>query len=716
MRYSLSRVLAAGPQAWALAAGVGLLAAGEVRAQQQLPGIVVQGSSIAVSPPKKPVPAVDEAPAPSQAKPAASQSSQPSGGGVPADAGPAPASDGGSAARGGEGAQTPGQLLTNQGTSTTVVTGAELRAQQIRHAADALRSLPGVSVNRTGGNAGVTQVRIRGAEGNHTLVLIDGVEANSATDGEFDFSNLATEDIERIEILRGPQSGLYGSGAVGGVVNIVTRSGRGPLTVTARGETGGLSTKDGAVSVSGGTDKAWGLVSMHTRHSGGFNISATGLEKDSNFISTFMAKGGFALGEHLQFSGMVRRTEKKGDRDGEDYSVPASALVPQIDAPNRFTLLNWIGNVEGKLTLAEGRWVTSARAERNVLTADDLDIGMFGMFYDKYRGETDRLKFASTYRLETSAIPHVRHFITGLVEKTDESFIVFTSDNKEHVRERKSAVGEIKGEYFDHLFLNASVRRDDNDVFQDFTTWRATASLKVPETAFRLHAGIGTGVKLPSLFEQFGRAPVFFTPNPNLRPETSEGWDAGVEVTFLGGRLVLDATHFDSTLENKIRRSGFTTINVIGTSTREGWEYTARVEPLTGLKFGAAYTRLTAREPSGLVELRRPEHSALLDASYAFAGGRGNVTLAARYNGVIVDEALTGGFKNVRVPLDDYWLMSAAAAFKVTPQLEVFGRVENLLDTKYHEIYGFESAGLAAYAGIKLTFEDPSTASWAKYK
>ena len=114
----------------------------------------------------------------------------------------------------------------------TVVTGEELRRQQVRNAADALRSLPGVSVNRSGGVGNLTQVRIRGAEGNHTLVLIDGIEANNTADGEFDFSNLSAEDIERIEVIRGPMSGLYGSNAVGGVINIITRRGQGPLTVT----------------------------------------------------------------------------------------------------------------------------------------------------------------------------------------------------------------------------------------------------------------------------------------------------------------------------------------------------------------------------------------------------------------------------------------------------------------------------------------------------
>src|SRR5690606_39136750 len=152
--------------------------------------------------------------------------------------------------------------LAHLGTAVTVVTGEDLQRQQIRHAADALRSLPGVSVNRSGSPAHLTAVRIRGAEHNHTLVLIDGIEANTGSNGAFDFSDLMTEDIERIEVIRGPQSALYGSNAIGGVINIITKSRKGPLRATVRAEVGSFNTKEGAASVSGGTDRIWGAVTV----------------------------------------------------------------------------------------------------------------------------------------------------------------------------------------------------------------------------------------------------------------------------------------------------------------------------------------------------------------------------------------------------------------------------------------------------------------------
>src|SRR5690606_18691353 len=160
------------------------------------------------------------------------------------------------------------------GTAVTVVTGEDLQRQQIRHAADALRSLPGVSVNRAAGSpAGLTQVRIRGAEANHTLVLIDGIEANAGSSGEFDFSDLMIEDIERIEVIRGPQSALYGSNAIGGVINVITKRGGGPLAITARAEGGSFGTKGGAARVSGGNERIWGSATVQHQRSDGFNIA-----------------------------------------------------------------------------------------------------------------------------------------------------------------------------------------------------------------------------------------------------------------------------------------------------------------------------------------------------------------------------------------------------------------------------------------------------------
>ena len=704
----------------ALAAASSAFTVSAALAQTALPPVVVEGATRAVRPPQESTvepaarPAPDATPATPQQKRA---SPRPAPTGTEATATDLPAA--GEPARANVEA---GLLQSNQGTSSTVLTADDLASNQVRAPADALRGLPGVTVGRTGGFGGLGQVRIRGAEGRHTTVLIDGIEANNPADGEFDFSNLlAGDEIERIEVLRGPQSGLYGSGAMGGVINVVTKSGRGPLTLTGRAEYGAFNTRDVGATLSAGNTRAWGLLGVQTRRTDGFNIARAGSERDGAQTTSSIAKAGFSPIEGLSFEGVLRHTSKRGDRDEEDFQTPG-VLLRQVDAPSRFSSDFWVGALEGKLALLGGAWVQSVRAERRSIVNDDLSINpAFPDFpnYDRYRANAETLRYTSTLRLDTPGLPQVRHFVTGMLEAKREGFVQYTSDNLDRERSFRSYVGEVRGEYWNSLFLSGSYRQDDSDRFGEFATWRATASLKLPGTPVRLHSSYGTGVKFPSLFEQYGRVPLFFSPNPNLRPETSKGWDAGVELSFLGGRAVVDATRFETEFRDKIRfvNSVFpgTSVNDPGTSLREGYEFSGRVVPLPGLTLSASYTLLDARDPQGIQEIRRPRHSGRIEASYTFLGERARIGVSAIYNGTMRDEALRAADPFIfpltpeRVNLKEYWLVAATASYKLTPQMEIYGRVENLLDQRYEEIYGFGTPGLAAYGGLRIRLQDQST-------
>ncbi len=684
-------------------------------AQTALPTLVVEGSSRAVRPippTAAPEPEGSRAPArPKQARPVASSASEAAASGDVSGA----VADGAAATA----SVAAGTLLVNQGTAATVVTGEELRQQQVRSPVEALRGLPGVSVGRTGGFGGLSQVRIRGAEANHTLVLIDGMEANNPGDGEFDFSNLiGGEEIERIEVLRGPQSALYGTGAIGGIVNIVTKSGKGPMTLTTRAEVGSFNSKDAAAVLSGGNDKAWGLAGIQQRKTDGFNISRFGSEKDASLTTSSLIKGGFRPLENLTIEGILRHTGKRGARDEENFFVPG-VLIEQTDARSRFSSDVWLGALEGKLSLFGGAWVQSVRGERRSIVNDDLSVNpAFAPFegFERYRANAEVYRYTSTFRLDTPGLPQVRHYLTGLAEMKNEGFVQYTYDGIDHERKTRSVAGEARGEYWNTLFLSGSVRHDDSDAFRDFTTWRGAASLKVPGTSVRLHASAGTGVKMPALFEQYGRVPgpFSFLPNPNLRPETAKGWDGGVELTLLGGAMVVDATWFDTTLKDQILPilGGFSVTNAVGTSTREGLELSGKVMPLPGLTIGGSYTWLDARLPSGASELRRPENSARADVTYAFDQQRAKIGVGAIYNGRLLDTAFRTADPFIfpltpeRVTLRDYWVVSATASYKLTPALEVYGRAENALDQRYQEIYGFQTPGFAVYGGVRMTLQD----------
>ncbi len=593
------------------------------------------------------------------------------------------------------------------GSAVTVVTGEQLRAQQIRNAADALRGLPGVSVSQTGGGAGLTQIRIRGAEANHTLVLIDGIDASDPSGNEFDWSNLLAEDIERIEVIRGAQSGIYGSKAIGGVINIITKGGQGPLTLTARAEAGGYGTSDVAARASGGTDRFWLSVGANYREQNDFNWDPWGSEDDSWRHSTFQVKGGVTLMQGMMLDFFARRSDRFAHTDADFFAPrPQTPFSSAIDTPDTADQQTFLGGVNLRWDMLGGALTHVVKANRN---DSDLESFTFGSVSTN-DSVVDTLSYLATYRFEASQLLQSKHSISGFIEKKDEEFTptsLFT-DGLTRKRGHVATVAEYRVGFYDRLFVGGSIRRDDNDEFADFTTWNVNASLNIPEIGLRPHASTGTGVALPGMFEQFGSILGTFVGNPNLVPEESESWDAGVEFTLLGGRALLDVTYFNANLTNEIDGFGNTLFNQFGESKRSGVEVAGRIVVLPGVSLGGSYTYLDATEPNGQQEDRRPKHTGRADLNYSFDAGRGNLNVAAIYNGANPYVDLVSFDL---VTLDPYWLVNVAASYRLTPEWEVFGRVENALDERYEELLGYNTLGLTAYAGVKFTYTATGGAS-----
>ena len=616
-----------------------------------------------------------------------------------------------------------GVPISQIGAAVTVVTRRELENRQIRYAAEALRSLPGIEVSRSGGVGNLTQVRIRGAEANQTLVLIDGIEVNNPTDGEFDFSNLATADIERIEVIRGPMSGVYGSSAVGGVINIITRGGRGPLTFTARAEGGSFDSSGVTAGVSAGNEKGAIAISYDRRKSNGFNVSPLGDEDDGSKLSTFSARGRFTILDDVSVSLVLRNMLKEGDRD--NFTGPVGSLATAVDDFSTFTSDIWLGGVNLRWDMLDGHLTHEFRANRNSDITTDTDRS-FPAFPFASRNESSDVKYGylATLRFDTPVLMAAQHSLSGLLEHEEETFVPGGDfgDFIERQRARVSAVAEYRGGFADTVFVTGNIRRDDNEVFEDFTTWRTAVSVPLKGLGLRPHASVGTSVKFPSMFELFGTFPTFFIPNPNLKPEESFGWDAGAELTFGRDIAIIDVTYFNADLTNKINTVGFpaTPINLTGKSTREGIEVAGRAELGGGLSLGAAYTYLIARTPDDEEAIRRPPHTGRVEVNYAFLN-KGNVNFAVAYTGQQDDLAFRQlpFFANVqeRVTLDSFWLATIAASYRVAEGVELFGRVENAFDQRYQEVYGFEAdGGIAAYAGVRLTYEEAQSVAWANGK
>jgi vitamin B12 transporter len=683
--------------AWAAAAGLLVFIGFDQRpaaAQQevQLPGLIVEGATLSR-------PAAPRAPRPaaSSGRPSATVTETP-------------------AAEEGSGEEAIGVPASEIGSAVTIVTGQELRDRQIRTGAEALSALPGVHVNRNSTPGSVTEVRIRGAENNQTLVLIDGVVANDLSSGAYDFSDLSTADIERIEVIRGAQSVIYGTGAVGGVVNIITRGGRGPARVTIATEGGSFNTRAVTLGASGGSERIWGSLTYDARKASGFNIAPQGSERDGWGLETFSFRGGVQIMPGLTVDGSLRLSRKSGDRDGFD-GAPLQLATAQDD-PSHFTSTVLLGGVRARWETFGSALTHEFRANFNDTRTTDTDL-LFptSPFISKYDSTARTYSYLGTLKLP--GVPALlSHTLSGLVEWNEESFTPLGdfTDGLKRTRDRLAFAGEWRGTLARQLYLTAGIRHDDNSAFEDFTSWRLTAAWQVPGLApglgLRPHASVGTGFKAPSFFEQFGSIPAFFTPNPDLTPEESFGWDAGVEFSLWNGRVIYDITYFSAELENKIARNpGFvpTLINLPGISHRKGVEISAKYRLMPGVVIGTSYTYLDATDPGGPREVRRPPHSGRVDLDARFADGRARFHFAAIYNGTQRDLAFRTGatslapWTNEIVSLDATWRLSTALSYELRPGWEIFGRLENILDDRGQEVFGYAQPGFAAYAGMRLT-------------
>lgn len=593
------------------------------------------------------------------------------------------------------------------GRAFTVISGEQLEANQVRYVADALRMVPGFAVSRTGSYGGMTQVRVRGAEGNHLLVMIDGVEVSETSSGEYDFGGLIVDDVDRIEVLRGPQSAFWGSNALAGVVNIITRRGdRDGFKVAARTEGGTDGTFLGGVQMRGGGENFDVAVSGAFRRNDGFNISDLGTEKDGDRNATFNGKAVIDLAPNFTVDGTMRYVNRRSDTDPQAFMGANAGRV--VDGDDETATREFFGSVSATLTSLDGLLTQKAR-----VTGSDTQRNNFtnSAITTWNKGGRVNASYQATAEFDSE---NVRSRITAGYEWERETFRPSHLTNS-FDRATHSLVGEYRGEFFDQFFLNAAVRQDFNDRFADATTYSISSAGLIPNTGTRLHASVGTGVTNPTFFEQFGFVPATFTGNPNLIPEKSFGWDIGIEQTFLDGLLVADLTYFNQNLTNEIATvfgnapPFFSSpVNRSGVSRRHGVELSASLNLADGLSATATYTYINATEQTiaggpRLQEVRRPEHAGSLGLAYVFLDGKARVFGDVIYNGDMLDNAFVPGLPP-RVTLDAYTVVNIGGSYKFSDHFEAYGRIENLFDEKYEEVFGYNTPGRTAFFGLKGSF------------
>ena len=592
------------------------------------------------------------------------------------------------------------------GSAVTVITEEELEQRQVRIVSDVLRDVPGVAMGRTGPVGALTQVRIRGAEGNQTLVLIDGIEVNNpAAASEFSFANLLNTEIARIEVLRGPQSALYGSDAIGGVINIITKTPAPGFTVSGRAEAGSFATRDGMVTLGYGSERFYLSGTANRFVTDGISAADENdgnSEADAYDNTTVRVKAGAKPLEFLE-------VEVVGTVVESDLQSDAGAVVINaIDSQDRSQSRERYGLAKATLTLFDGAWEHIARIGYADNATDFFDGTGAKTFTSE--GAKVKLDYQTNVFFSTPDLAGAEHTVTFAAERErDEQFTnsAFFGPNTVEVVNH-GYVGEYRLGLWDRVFLSGSVRRDDNDaLFEDETTYRATAAYVHDDTGTRLHASAGQGVKNPTLFELFGATPTF-TGNPNLTAEESFGWDAGVEQSLLGDQVVVDVTYFSNRIENLIQGSGNTAVNLPGASRIHGVEVAASAEPLAGLQLIGAYTFTAAEDGAGNTLIRRAKHIASFNANYAFRvlDRAAAANLTVRYNGEQNDTVFQSYFPLATrtVTLEGFTLVNLAVSYQVHDGVEVFARGENLLDDQYQEVFGFGTPGISGLVGVRVGF------------
>jgi vitamin B12 transporter len=622
---------------------------------------------------------------------------------------------------------TPADLI---GASVTVIDDAALQQRQTVVVSDVLRDVPGVAVSRTGAVGGMTQVRIRGAEGNQTLTLVDGIKVSDPFFDEFDFGTIIADPDAKIEVLRGQQSALYGSDAIGGVINYTTLTGKEAPGVHINAEGGSMGTYSGgarAAGVNGDLDYAFSASGLHTDGypvavGGGRNVGADSAGLSAKLIWSPMDN------LHVTAVGRYSYTEADTDDMGQDPSDPKTFGLT-FDSPGAHYVNDAVyGLIRAQLDSMGGRWTNAVtaqaadtrRTEFDVPDAFSPPVGQPIVKVGGDHGLRYRESYESTLRFGDD---HLRQSVTLAVDGEQNTSQTTVSPfgaflGEEHI-DTYGAVGEYRLTLDDRASFDASVRHDWNNRFADDTTYRVQASYRLDE-GMRLHAAAGSGVKDPSFSDLFDFVAGRFIGNPNLQPEKSQGWEAGVDQTFLQGHVNLGATWFDNRATDEITTSFATgvamPVNLPGSSPQRGVELFADGQLAPEWRIDASYTWLDAPQSQSVIlagafttfdgqAVRRAKDIASGNLTWTPEGEPFTATLTVRYNGQQNDLAFTDpSFTPVLVSLKAFTLVNLGATWRLNKQVEFYGRIENLFDQSYQEVFSFAAPGRAADGGVRLKF------------
>lgn len=588
-----------------------------------------------------------------------------------------------------------------------------MEARQYRDVADALRSTPGVSVHNYGTTGSIQSVRLRGMDSHHTGFFLDGMPMDDplTNDRSTDMSSYTLDNIGQLEVLRGPQSALYGSNAMAGVVNLSSKRGEGPFSgfaSTEAGSYGTLTTRVGAQAGNERGDFAFGGSFLHTDGWSSADKANGNRERDGYDRGSVNLRLGYNVGDNVRFDLFTNGAKANLKLDNDEYTGGGPYGYEFTDVDNLWQKnQRFMIRPQVTLSLLDGRWVQKAgfgylKNDRQYKSTYVTD------YKNRYEATTTKFDYQSVFHThENNSILAGVDIITESARYTDVAYGPGKTRGVDIESVTTTAVYvEDQFNWRETIFLNAGLRYEHNDDFGSKTTWKTSAMYALP-TGTRFKATAGSGFSTPTVYVlHFGLPTWNYAPNPNLKPEKSLGWDVGFEQDLFEERLVFGSSFFWNRVKDKISGiydwstySG--TYENLGMYRTWGLESFLRLRICDSLTISAQHTWLrTKQKQEGDTHYEpmpgRPEHEFGVDVDWQFHR-KGFLTVGVHHKGDQFDQ-----FGDRQMP--SFTLARIAASWKVTDNLEVFGRVENVFNKKYQQYYGYGTQKISFYGGLTMSF------------
>ena len=568
------------------------------------------------------------------------------------------------------------------GSTVYVVTAKEIELKQKQTVAEVLESIPGISVSRYGGVSGqATSVYIRGSEARHTLVLLNGIPLNDASSpgDEYNFDRINTDSIERIEVLHGAQSTLYGSRAMGGVINIITKKST-TQEIKLKLEAGSFSTFKESVTASGGTSKIQYLFDVSQHNSDGISVArpeAGNPEKDGYRYSSLSTNISITPDRTTDIDLYARYQRSTAEYDTAAWTYPYAAY----DSPNYVQSKETTIGINAQKTLFNDSLKTVLSLSENSVSR------YYPLDYTKYfEGKTDKYSWVNTTKVLTA------NEITVGLERTFE--VAESSIFRPHHAEIMSIFLQDHISLSPEFSVTAGGRVDDHNKYGSQMTYRIAAAYNFRKSGMLLRSSFGTGFKAPSLSDLYSNYG-----NPSLAPEESATWDMGIQKNFASYNSKVGVTWFRNDYKNLITKSGATGYIPYNTSIAStyGLEINSQIEPLENLQMNAIYTYTISNDDANKDLAQRPRNRAVISAAY-------KIQPAMQFGAEVSYIGSSYFDDSHRSKLGSYYIANINGSYNLSKKSQFYARIENLFNRQYEQFIGYNTPGIAGYAGVKVSF------------